>query len=74
MLNIHHDEGRRSRVTVAFEDSVLSFMLSNGATFEDLADRLDRLGETHRGKPLAINVKLPPEGRRTLTPEAPPAA
>jgi hypothetical protein len=58
MLNIHHDEGRRSRVTVAFEDSVLSFMLSEDATFEDLADRLDRLGERHHGKPTAINVKL----------------
>jgi len=58
MLNIHHDEWPRSRVTVAFEDSVLSFMLSEDATFEDLADRLDRLGERHRGKPIAINVKL----------------
>lgn len=58
MLNIHHDEGRRSRVTVAFEDSVLSFGLSKDATFEDLADRLDRLGERHHGKPIAINVKL----------------
>jgi hypothetical protein len=58
MLNIHHNEGRRSRVTVAFEDRALSFMLSKDATFEDLADRLDRLGERHRGKPVAINVKL----------------
>ena len=58
MLNIHHDEGRRSRVTVAFEDSVLSFLLSEDATFEDLADHLDRFGERHHGKPVAINVKL----------------
>jgi hypothetical protein len=26
--------------------------------FEDLADRLDRLGERHHGKPVAIKVKL----------------
>jgi hypothetical protein len=41
------------RVTVAFEDGALSFVLSKGATFEDLADRLDRLGERHYGKPVA---------------------
>ena len=58
MLNIHHDEFRPSRVTVAFEDGALSFMLSKRATFEDLADRLDRLGERHHGKPVAIEVKL----------------
>ena len=58
MLNIHHDEGRGSRVTVAFEDSAISFGLSGDATFEDLADRLDRLGERHHGKAAAINVKL----------------
>lgn len=58
MLSIHYNEGRRNRVTVAFEDSVLSFMLSEDATFEDLADRLDRLGERSHGRPIAINVKL----------------
>ena len=58
MLNIHHAKSRPSRVTVAFQDSALSFMLSKGATFEDLADRLDRLGERHQGKPVAIEVKL----------------
>jgi hypothetical protein len=58
MLNIYHDESRPSRVTVAFEDSALSFMLSKDATFEDLADRLDRLGERHHGMPIAIEVKF----------------
>ena len=58
MLNIHHDESRPSRVTVAFEDGALSFMLSKDATFEDLAERLDRLAERHHGKPVAIEVKL----------------
>jgi len=41
-----------------FADGALSFMLSEDATFEDLADRLDRLGERHHGKPVAIEVKL----------------
>ena len=58
MLNIHHDESRPSRVTVAFEHSALSFMMSKDATLEDLADRLDRLGKRRHGKPVAIAVKL----------------
>ena len=58
MLNNYHDESRPSCVTVAFEDSALSFMLLKDATFEDLADRLDRLGELHCGKPIAIEVKF----------------
>ena len=58
MLNIHHDESRPSRVTVAFEHGAISFMMSKDATFEDLADRLDRLGKRRHGKPVAIEVKL----------------
>lgn len=58
MPEIHHDARRHSRVTVAFEDGALSFMLSKDATFEELADRLDRLGERRRGKALAIAVKF----------------
>jgi len=57
MLNIY-DESRPSRVTVAFEDRALSFMLSKDATFGDLADRLDRRGEWHHGMPIAIEVKF----------------
>ena len=58
MLNIHHDESQPSRVTVAFEHGALSFMMSKDATFEDLADRLDRLGKRRHGKPVAIDIKL----------------
>ena len=58
MLNIHHDASRPSRVTVAFEHAAISFMMSKDATFEDLADRLDRLGKRRHGKPVAIAVKL----------------
>ena len=58
MLNIHNDGSSPRRVTVTFADGALSFMLSEDATFEDLADRLDRLGERHPGKPVAIEVKL----------------
>ena len=58
MLNIHHDEARPSCVTAAFEHGAISFMMSKDATFEDLADRLDRLGKRRHGKPVAIAVKL----------------
>jgi hypothetical protein len=58
MLNIHPDDLRPGRVRVAFEDGVLSFMLSKDATFGDLADLLERLGKRHHGKPVAIEVKL----------------
>jgi hypothetical protein len=54
MLNNHRVGSRPSRVTVAFEDGALSFMLSKDATFEDLADRLAPLGEWHHGKPVSI--------------------
>jgi hypothetical protein len=69
MQDIHHDESRPSRVRVAFEEGALSFMLSKDATFEDLADRLLRLGERHHAKPIAIEVKLaasPDTQRRRL--------
>jgi len=58
MLHIHHDESQPSRVTVAYEHDALSFKMSKDATFEDLADRLDRLGKRRHGKPVAIAVKL----------------
>ena len=60
MLDIHHDESRPSRVTVAFEDGALSFMLSKDATFEDLADRLRDLDERRHGKRIpAVMAALP---------------
>jgi hypothetical protein len=58
MLDTHHDGSSPSRVTVTFADGALSFVLWEDATFEDLADRLDRLGERHHCKPVAIEVKL----------------
>jgi hypothetical protein len=45
------------QVMALFADSALSFGLSNGATFADLADRLGQLGERHVGMPTAIYLK-----------------
>ena len=45
-------------VRAMFEDGMSTFLLSYDATFEELADRLGHLAEQHRGRPLAIDVKL----------------
>jgi len=48
-----------SRVTAVFQISKLSFDLARGATFAQLADHLGRLGETHGGRPLSVDVRVP---------------
>jgi hypothetical protein len=48
-----------SRVTAVFQISKLSFDLARGATFAQLADHLGRLGETHGGPPLSVDVRVP---------------
>lgn len=45
------------QVTAVFAGGEVSFSLSIGNTFEDLADRLDHLGEQYSGKPVAVYFK-----------------
>jgi hypothetical protein len=47
-----------SRVTAVFEGSLLSFMLPGGTNFEDLADRLDYIGDRIGGRVVALKVKF----------------
>jgi hypothetical protein len=47
-----------NEVVALFADSSLSFRLSKGATFGDLADRLDRLGKRRKGTPAAVYLKV----------------
>jgi hypothetical protein len=47
-----------SQVSALFANSEISFRLSKGATFADLADSLDWLGDRHLGKPLAIYLRF----------------
>ena len=49
---------RPNSVMAMFDDGLSTFLLSCDATFEELAGRLDHLAERHRGKPIAINVRL----------------
>ena len=46
------------QVMALFADAALSFGLTKGATFADLADRVDQLGERHIGMPKAIYLKF----------------
>lgn len=47
-----------NEVVALFAGSSVSFRLSVAATFADLADRLDCLGERHIGVPTAIYMKV----------------
>lgn len=49
---------RTNSVMAMFDDGLSTFLLSCGATFGELAARLDHLAEHRRRKPIAINVKL----------------
>jgi hypothetical protein len=46
------------QIIAVFVGSALSFALADGATFAELADRLDQLGERHSGPPTAIYCKF----------------
>jgi hypothetical protein len=53
-----------NRVTAIFQDSRLSFDFARGATLAQLAERLCRLGETHGGLPLSVELRVPVDGAR----------
>ena len=46
------------QVVALFPDSIWSFSLSNGATFAELADRVDGLGERHVAGLTAIYLRM----------------
>ena len=58
MRTYSSDEPTPNQVMALFHGSALSFNLSKGATFADLADRLDSLGDRHTGSPMAIMMKF----------------
>jgi hypothetical protein len=47
-----------NQVTAVFQDARLCFDLARGATFAQLAERLGRLGETHGGLPLSVELRV----------------
>lgn len=50
--------GTRNEVTALFAGSAISFGLSAGATYWDLADRLEDLADRQAGTPKAVYLKL----------------
>jgi hypothetical protein len=58
MQDLHRIEILTNQVMALFAGSALSFNLPNGATFADLADRLDDLSERHDGAPTAVYLKF----------------
>jgi hypothetical protein len=64
MHNSHPPRMTNNHVTALFSDSAIWFSLSMGATFADLADRLEQLGERHTGVPVAIYLKVASPGPR----------
>jgi hypothetical protein len=58
MENTYEAPADINQVVALYADSALTFDLSKTATFADLADRVDRLGEQHSGAPTAIYMKF----------------
>ena len=63
MENVQPSEIPVSQVMALFAGRAVSFSLSAGATFADLADSLGHLGDRHSGAPRAIFLKLGTTGR-----------
>ncbi len=45
-----------SRVVALFKNGARTFLLREGATFTDLADGIESLGERNQGEPISIHV------------------
>ncbi len=58
-----------NEVTALFAASASSFRLSNRATFADLADRLDELGERHLGNQGGLSeIRMPRSNAHSVLP------
>jgi hypothetical protein len=58
MATIHFDHSRGCRLKLIFDRKVESFNLADGATYGDIAAKLDGLTNQSRGKLNAIDVTL----------------
>ncbi len=54
-----------SLVTVKFSDGAYSFLLRDGATLAELADRIEVFGAQHDGFPISIDVEFIAPGSRS---------
>ncbi len=58
MNSLHAIGLQQPRVTAVFRDGAQSFLLWEGSTLAELADRIDGLGTRHDGAPIAIHVQF----------------
>lgn len=58
MLHTHTLNSQLSQVTVKFGDGSHSFLLHEGATLTDLADRIGALGTDHDGDLVSIEIEF----------------
>jgi hypothetical protein len=58
MQSIYEAAAQTNRVTALYADRALSFNLPKTATFAELADRLDSLGDRSDATPTAIYMKF----------------
>jgi hypothetical protein len=58
MNNMQISNKKAGHVSALFADSAISFSLSQGATFADLADSLERLGDRRHSLPTAIYLTV----------------
>jgi hypothetical protein len=58
MASLHAFTPKLPQVKVLFEDGAHYFLLHQGATLSELADRIDRLRSKHVDAPVAIHVEF----------------
>lgn len=64
MQNIRAETMPTNQVIALFADRALSFNLSKGATFAQLAESLSDICEWHAGTPTAVSLKFGEDQRR----------
>ncbi len=58
MVHTHTLISQPSQVTVRFGDGAHSFLLREGATLTELANRIGVLGAQHDGAPISIDIEF----------------
>ena len=71
MTNTHTDKPPLNSVTAIFADGSQSFLLPQGATLEQIADRIDRLGTRHESETVAVVVKFAATAQQGSAPRLP---
>ena len=57
-VHTHALDPQLSQVTVRFGDGAHSFLLREGATLTELANRIGLLGAQHDGAPISIDIEF----------------